>query len=98
MKKIFLVVSTLLMSVFVVACQNSSSKNDSADTEKKDLNFVIVPKTVHPWFDEVNEAAQEQADVLGEQLGIDIKVDYRAPESATVEEQNSLLESAAATK
>ena len=26
-----------------------------------DLTFVIVPKCVHPWFDEVNKGAVKQA-------------------------------------
>lgn len=64
----------------------------------KDLRFVIVPKVVHPWFDEVNKGAQEQADILGKALGIKIKIEYIAPTTADVAEQNSILERAAATK
>jgi ribose transport system substrate-binding protein len=64
----------------------------------KDFRFVIVPKVVHPWFDEVNKGAQEEAALLGKQLGVKIKVDYIAPTKADVTEQNSILEQVATTK
>lgn len=66
--------------------------------EKKDLTFVIVPKVVAAWFDEVNKGAQQQADLLSEQLGVNVTIDYRAPETAGVVEQNRVLEQAAATQ
>ena len=62
-----------------------------------DLTFVIVPKCVHAWFDEVNKGAVKQAEVLSEQLGCEVKIDYRAPQTADVVEQNTTLEQAAAT-
>src|SRR5699024_6038768 len=100
MKKISLVIFTFVIAISLMACQGSNSNQveNSSGSEKKDLEFVIIPKAVQPWFDEVNEAAEEQANNLSDQLGIDIKIDYRAPEEATVEEQNSILESAAATE
>lgn len=64
----------------------------------KDFRFVIVPKVVHPWFDEVNKGAKEEADLLGKQLGVKIVVDYIAPTTADVTEQNSILERVATTK
>lgn len=64
----------------------------------KDLRFVIVPKVVHPWFDEVNKGAQEQAKILGKALGIKITIQYIAPTTADVAEQNKILENAAITK
>lgn len=63
----------------------------------EDLTFVVVPKCVHAWFDEVNKGAVKQAEVLSEQLGVDVKIDYRAPSQSDVAEQNSVLEQAAAT-
>jgi ribose transport system substrate-binding protein len=63
---------------------------------KHDLRFVIVPKVVHPWFDEVNKGALHQAELLQEQVGIGIIVDYVPPSSADLSEQNSVLERAAA--
>ncbi len=63
----------------------------------RDMTFVVVPKCVHAWFDEVNKGAQQQADLLSEQLGVTISIDYRAPSTADVTEQNSVMEQAAAT-
>lgn len=65
--------------------------------EQRNLRFVIVPKCAHPWADDVHEGARAQAALLGEQLGIHVVVDYVAPSRAGVHEQNSALESAAAT-
>lgn len=64
---------------------------------KKNLRFVIIPKVAHPWFDEVNKGALIQAELLKKQLGIDITIDYVAPSSADLTEQNSILERVAAT-
>jgi ribose transport system substrate-binding protein len=63
---------------------------------KHNLRFVIVPKVVHPWFDEVNKGALHQAELLQEQLGIGITVDYVPPSAADLSEQSSVLERAAA--
>jgi len=64
----------------------------------KDYRFVIVPKVVHPWFDEVNKGAQEEAKLLAKQLGVKVTVDYVAPTKADVTEQNSILEQVATTR
>ena len=64
----------------------------------KDFRFVIVPKVVHPWFDEVNKGAQEQAKLMEKQLGVKIVIEYIAPTAADVTEQNSILERVAVTK
>lgn len=64
---------------------------------KKDLRFVIIPKVAHPWFEEVNKGALYQAELLEKQLGIKVTIEYIAPQSADVAEQNSILEKAAAT-
>lgn len=77
---------------------SSEEAAESGTQTGKDLTFVVVPKVVHPWFDEVNKGAQLQADALSEQLGVKVTIDYRAPGSADVAEQNTVLEQAAATK
>jgi ribose transport system substrate-binding protein len=69
-----------------------------AMAQKKDLTFVIVPKVVHAWFDEVNKGAKVQADALAKQLGVKVTIVSQAPQSADVAEQNTILEQAAATK
>ena len=65
--------------------------------KNRSLRFVIVPKCAHPWADEVHRGALAQAKLLGEQLGIDVAVDFMAPSAADAAGQNSVLESAAAT-
>ena len=43
------------------------------------LRFIIIPKVQHPWFDEVNNGAQAQAEILSRALGAEIVVDYMPP-------------------
>ena len=64
---------------------------------RKDLRFVIIPKVVHPWFDEVNKGALAQAELLAQQTGIKIRVEYLPPATANIIEQNSILEKAVQT-
>ncbi len=102
-KKILAVLLTAAMAVTLAAgCSgggsDSGSSGESGGGAAEDMTFVVVPKTVHAWFDEVNKGAQKQADLLSEQLGVEVTIDYRAPEAAEVSEQNSVLEQAAATE
>lgn len=83
----------LLATVSAVATMAIAGMSVSAE----DLTFVIVPKCVHAWFDEVNKGAVKEAEALSEATGNNIKIDYRAPQSADVAEQNTTLEQAAAT-
>jgi ribose transport system substrate-binding protein len=94
----------LAMAVFMTAGCSADKKSaaqkstaSAGNAEKHDLTFVIVPKCVHAWFDEVNKGAVSEADSLSAQLGVKVKIDYRAPTSADVAEQNTVLEQAAAT-
>lgn len=86
-----------LLSAAMVAGAVVPTVTCMAAEKAEDMTFVVIPKCVHAWFDEVNKGAQKQADLLSAQLGVEVKVDYRAPESAEVSEQNSTLEQAAAT-
>lgn len=102
-KMLATVLAGVMAAALLVGCNSGEApKKDSektASTSKgEDMTFVIVPKVVHAWFDEVNKGAQLQADKLSEQLGVKVKIDYRAPQAADVAEQNSTLEQAAATK
>lgn len=65
---------------------------------KDGYRFVIVPKCVHPWFDEVNKGAIAEAEMLAAATGVKVEIDYRAPSVADVTEQNSVLQQAAATR
>ncbi len=77
---------------------NSSEENEvKSNIVKRNLRFVIIPKVVHPWFDEVNKGAMAQAKLLEKQMGIKINIDYLAPEIADIDDQNSILENVTAT-
>lgn len=60
--------------------------------------FVVVSKTVHPWFDIVVEGANAAAKMLQEQTGDTFEIEYLAPQTANVVEQNNLVERAIATQ
>lgn len=83
-----------LATVSAIAAMGVSSVSVNA---ADDMTFVIVPKCVHAWFDEVNKGAVKEAEALSEKIGATITIDYRAPQSADVAEQNTTLEQAAAT-
>jgi len=63
----------------------------------KSYTFVLVPKVVHPWFDKVNNGAHAAAAMLAKSTGAKIDIEYRAPQSADVVQQNDIIERAIAT-
>jgi len=63
---------------------------------KSNFRFVIIPKVVHPWFDEVNRGAKAQAELLENHLGIKMTIEYLPPEIANINNQNAILEKVAA--
>lgn len=68
-----------------------------AEKLKEEYRFVMIPILAQAWFDIVHNAAVDAANRLGEQLGTKIVIDYQAPASADLVEQNALLERAIAT-
>lgn len=94
--------ATAMIATMAVGCSSSSeSEGSTAEASggaAEDMTFVVVPKCVHAWFDEVNKGAEKEAEMLSEQLGVEVTIDYRAPEAAEVSEQNSTLEQAASTE
>lgn len=66
--------------------------------EQDSYRFVIVPKVVHPWFDLVHEGARDAAEYLERTAGVDVELEYRAPQQANVQEQNQILERSIATR
>ncbi|MDR1785935.1 MAG: substrate-binding domain-containing protein, partial [Spirochaetaceae bacterium] len=101
MRKFILTLCVVLAIVMVSAgcAQKSSGATAAAPSAPKgDLTFIVVPKGVHPWFDEVNKGAQEEAQVLSRELGRKVIVDFRAPNTPDVAEQNTILSQAAATR
>ena len=100
-KKLLSMLLVAAMTVTMLAgcgSKPAAAGGEAGTAPKEDLTFVVVPKCVHAWFDEVNKGAQLQADALSSQLGVNVKIDYRAPQKSDVAEQNSVLEQAAATK
>ena len=89
-RKLALGLSLLLAAIVIIG--------GCAQAAQQDLRFVIVPKVVHPWFDEVNIGAMEQAALMEKALGVKITIDYMAPTVADVTEQNRILEQAAVTR
>lgn len=89
MKKILALVLCAMMLVLVLGTTAMAAEG---------YRFVIVPKCVHPWFDEVNKGAVAEAEMLSAALGVPVEIDYRAPTVADVTEQNSVLQQAAATR
>ncbi len=66
-------------------------------TDKTILRFVIIPKVEHPWFAEVHRGALRQAQLLQDQMGREIRVEYVPPTTASMNQQNSILAQVAAT-
>jgi ribose transport system substrate-binding protein len=62
------------------------------------LRFIIIPKVAHPWFDEVNNGAKAQAEILSRELDVEIVVDYMPPSICDIVEQNAILENAAKSR
>lgn len=58
----------------------------------RDLRFILIPKVAHPWFNEVNQGARAQADILSRELGVKVVIDYLPPAVAGVLEQQAILE------
>ena len=90
MKKFLALLLVAMMLIMMVA--------SSALAAGDGYRFVIVPKCVHPWFDEVEKGAIKEAEALSKVLGVPVEIDYRAPTVADVTEQNSVLQQAAATR
>lgn len=68
------------------------------EQNRRALRFVIVPKVDHPWFREVHRGALTEAGLLQDRVGGSISVEYRAPASPRVEEQNAVLQRLAAER
>ncbi|WP_204353017.1 substrate-binding domain-containing protein [Salinicola peritrichatus] len=92
----------IALAFSALACTMTATGAQAADgpgTEKADsYRFVVVPKVVHPWFDKVNQGAQQAATAIQAQTGSEVEIQYSAPQSASVAEQNEIIERAIATR
>jgi len=78
------------------AAAGEAAETTAAPVAGGELKIALVPKVVHPWFDIVNIGAQEMANLLTENTNTKVTVEYIAPASADVAEQNMILQNAAA--
>lgn len=69
-----------------------------AQQPKPSYRFVLVPKVVHPWFDEVNNGAKASAKMIQDVANTKVEVEYLAPQHADVVEQNNIIERSIATQ
>lgn len=100
-KIVILILAIAVVVGLTMGCDSSGKSQEAAavsTVQNEGMTFVIVPKVVHAWFDEVNKGAVKQAGVLSDLLGAEVEIDYRAPQNADVVEQNTVLEQAAATR
>ena len=74
-RKILILLAIAVIAGLFIGC--GGSKEEPAAAAKagaaEDMTFVIVPKCVHAWFDEVNKGAVLQAEALSQQLGVTVK-------------------------
>ena len=63
----------------------------------KPLRFIIVPKISHPWYGEVHQGAENQAEILSRELGVEVTVEFMPPAQASQPIQDAILESAVAS-
>jgi len=82
MKRIFVLVLIIILGLSILSTVNAAGR---------EFRFVIIPKCVHPWFDQVVEGAKEQALLLEKQTGDKFIIDYRAPAQSDVVLQNNIL-------
>jgi ribose transport system substrate-binding protein len=83
---------TAIAAASVILGPGSSRGAEAPDP----FRFIVIPKVVHPWYEQVEAGAREQAQFLEAQTGKVFHVDYRAPERAEAKLQNRLLEQALA--
>jgi ribose transport system substrate-binding protein len=57
----------------------------------KSFRFIIVPKVSHPWYDEVRQGAQAQADLLSRELGATVAIEFLPPAEADTRAQAAML-------
>ncbi|WP_110601269.1 substrate-binding domain-containing protein [Salinicola lusitanus] len=97
-----IVKASLALALGILASAGVASSTLAAEgpgTEKHDsYRFVVVPKVVHPWFDKVNQGAQQAAAAIKAQTGSDVEIQYSAPQSANVAQQNEIIERAISTR
>jgi len=103
----------LLLTAFAACSSGEPGSTPPAQTSQSDsgaespksegsrgetMRFIMIPVSVHAWFDEVHKGSEQMANFLSSELGYDVVVEYHAPQSGDIAEQNTILQQAAATK
>ncbi len=70
----------------------------STGAQEKTLRFILIPKLVHPWYQDVFNGAEDMSKFLEKAVGVKIKVENYAPPTANVVEHNKKIEAAIAAK
>lgn len=97
--RIFLLFLMIAASTMLILTQQAHADEQGTAMEGKDsYRFVIVPKAVAPWFDSVNEGAQQAAKMIEMQTGADVEIEYSAPQKSQLTVQNQIIEQAIATR
>jgi len=74
----------------------NAAETTAAVVASKELKIVHIPKVVHPWFEIVQVGAAAMAKYLTENTNTKVSVEYIAPATADVAEQNNIVEQAVA--
>lgn len=97
-KSSLLIISAVIALLVLAGCNGGQAEpTDEVAVETQTYRFVIIPKVVHPWFDQVDQGARETAEALRASTGHTFEIDYRAPETADVVVQNQIIERSIAT-
>ncbi|WP_162619576.1 substrate-binding domain-containing protein, partial [Salinicola peritrichatus] len=88
----------VVVGLAAVAGRADAQTLDQTFEGKDHYRFVIVPKAVAPWFDSVNDGAQQAARMIEAQSGAEVEIVYSAPQQSQVAIQNQILEQAIATQ
>jgi len=86
--KIFLLISVFMITMLFVGAQVGFAKQK--------LNFIFVPKLVHPWYQDVIRGIEEAEKLLEKTGDYEINVEWSAPPEADVVQHVRKIESAIA--
>lgn len=78
------------------ATEETATEEEEVVVAGEELKIVHIPKVVHPWFDLVQIGAENMAALLTENTNTKVSVEYIAPATADVAEQNAIIQQAAA--
>lgn len=105
MKKIMIMLVVLIFASFGIFAnaqaekQESSSKSESMSGQAsliqsvdKTLEFVFIPKVIHPWYDVVQDGAEAAAVDLAE-MGVNVTIKFDPPTVADITKHMEKIES-----